>query len=57
MIIIIFKYRQGEGNVNSEISEAKRQNEIRKCAIKVSVLRGKMKCTGLPVNNWFLYYI
>lgn len=57
MIIIIFKYRQGEGNMNSEISEAKRQSEIRKYAINVSVLCGKMKRTDLPVNNWSLYYI
>jgi hypothetical protein len=27
MIIIIFKYRQGERNVNSKISEAKRQKK------------------------------
>lgn len=43
--------------MNSEISEAKRQSEIRKYAINVSVLCGKMKCTDLPVNNWSLYYI
>lgn len=57
MIIIIFKYRQGEGNVNSKISEAKRQKEIRKYVIQANVLYGKMKCTNLPVNNWFLCYI
>lgn len=57
MIIIIFKYRQGEGNVNSKISEAKRGKKIRKYVIKVNVCMGKMKCTNLPANNCFLCYI